>query len=895
MVYYKKRKSQLFNSKTLKKIKNIKVLLQKFSFYLVTFQFFVLLLIYIFYLSTDFSKRYKISWMLNALNSKVTKYTDIDFFEIKNLPTHLKFIARSAYFKVKSVKVKEIKISINQKNLIFLENQRKLKTKSEMYELEQDLEVKSSDGGIIDFSKFKFNAEAIYKEKKSKIKLRIKGDDQKHFNHPKKFSLRIDLRGNDRIFGLEEFSIHKPLYRNYTYELIYHKLMEHVGNLALKYGITRLYFNGEDRGLYAFEESPNIDTLESNFRKNGPIYSVDESFGQTFPEIVYKAYSEEFWIINNEDILETGYSILNNIRDNKIEISQDNFNFEKWAKFFALTDLSKTYHGLLSKSVRLYFDPVLGKFEPISFDGHKGTVRTTQKNKNFIILDLLDRDSAACENNYFCDENRVWINKFFKNYDQTNKMEFIELYIKYLKIYTEKDFIDKFLDTYDDEINNFNNAVYSEFSKRETNYGESLAYFDYDKEFLYNRAKVIRQKIEQIYLKKLNLNKVIFSIDKDKLNIFSLYYVLPFKIVSDCSYKKDSYVSLKKNKIYSLDLKDKCSFIKAVPFLGKTINIELKKNNSLANIKLYDYKKYSKLDSVLKGFYKNNIFYPSDKSVFINENLYIPKGQIIKFTKGQNIFFIENTIIYSEGDISFEGLASDPIFLEGSNFNAIIQYGKNFSAKNLIISNFNPPTFKNRIFYSGFSIIESNVNFENVFFDNIIAEDAINLINSNTSFKNVGFLNASSDAIDVDFGKFDFDKISCNNIMNDCLDVSGAIINGKNFTAINVKDKILSAGENSNVIINGFSFEDSHIGAAAKDNSIVHLSNGFFKDNTFALASFIKKRQWGPAEVYLKDVRFLDNSQNFLLGKTSKIKFNQNFINVRINDDDINNIIYPNQ
>ena len=131
--------------------------------------------------------------------------------------------------------------------------------------------------------------------------------------------------------------------------------------------------------------------------------------------------------------------------------------------------------------------------------------------------------------------------------------------------------------------------------------------------------------------------------------------------------------------------------------------------------------------------------------------------------------------------------------------------------------------------------------------------------------------------------------------MNDCLDVSGAIINGKNFTAINVKDKILSAGENSNVIINGFSFEDSHIGAAAKDNSIVHLSNGFFKDNTFALASFIKKRQWGPAEVYLKDVRFLDNSQNFLLGKTSKIKFNQNFINVRINDDDINNIIYPNQ
>jgi len=884
MVYYKKRRSILFNSKLLKKIKNIKVLLQKFSFYLVTFQFFVLLLISIFYLSTDFSKRYKISWLLNALNNKVTKYTDINFFEIKNFPTHLKFIARSAYFKVKDLKVEELQISINQKNLLLLEDQRKLRIQTKMY-----------DGDNEKILKKKFKADASYKGKKSKIRLRVKGDDPKHFISPNEISLRIDLRGNERIFGLEEFSIHKPIHRNYTYELIFHELMEHIGNLSLKYGITRLYFNGLDRGIYAFEESPSKETLENNFRKNGPIYSVDEQYGVIYPEIIYKAFSEESWMIENQHILETGYSILNNIRDKKIEISQDNFNFEKWAKFFALIDLSKTYHGLLAKSVRLYFDPVLGKFEPISFDGHRGVGRTTQKNNDFIILDLLDRDSVACENNFFCDENRTWINKFFKNSDQTNKMEFIELYIKYLKLYSEKDFIDKFLDIHDVKINNFNSAVYSEFSKRETNYGPSLAYFDFDKEFLYNRAEVIREKIEQIYLHSTNLNKVIFSFDKNKLNIFSTYYTLPFKIVSDCSYKKDSYVSLEKNKIYSLDLKGKCSFIKAVPFLGRTINIELKKNNSLANIKLHDYKKYSKLDSVLKGFYKDNIFYPSDKNVFINENLYIPKDQIIKFTKGQKILFKENTIIYSEGDISFEGLASDPIFLEGSNFNAIIQYGKNFSAKNLIISNFNPPTFKNRILYSGFSIIESNVNLENVFFDNITAEDAINLINSNSSFKNVDFLHVSSDAIDVDFGKFNFDKISCKNIMNDCLDVSGATINGKNFTAINVRDKVLSAGENSNVIINGFSFEDSHVGAAAKDNSIVHLSNGFFKDNIFALASFIKKDEWGPAEVYLKDVRFLDNSQNFLLGKTSKIKLNQIFINVRINDDDINNIIYPYQ
>ena len=43
---------------------------------------------------------------------------------------------------------------------------------------------------------------------------------------------------------------------------------------------------------------------------------------------------------------------------------------EKWATFFAIIDLSRTYHGSLAKSVKLYYNPVTAKFEPIGFDGH---------------------------------------------------------------------------------------------------------------------------------------------------------------------------------------------------------------------------------------------------------------------------------------------------------------------------------------------------------------------------------------------------------------------------------------------------------------------------------------------------------------------------------------------
>ena len=36
---------------------------------------------------------------------------------------------------------------------------------------------------------------------------------------------RIDLLGDDRIWGLE-FSVQKPITRNYIYEYIFHKLLE---------------------------------------------------------------------------------------------------------------------------------------------------------------------------------------------------------------------------------------------------------------------------------------------------------------------------------------------------------------------------------------------------------------------------------------------------------------------------------------------------------------------------------------------------------------------------------------------------------------------------------------------------------------------------------------------
>ena len=40
-------------------------------------------------------------------------------------------------------------------------------------------------------------------------------------------------------------------------------------------------------------------------------------------------------------------------------------DWDSWAKFFAVIDISQAYHGAIAKSVRIYYNPVTAQIEPI--------------------------------------------------------------------------------------------------------------------------------------------------------------------------------------------------------------------------------------------------------------------------------------------------------------------------------------------------------------------------------------------------------------------------------------------------------------------------------------------------------------------------------------------------
>ena len=157
------------------------------------------------------------------------------------------------------------------------------------------------------------NMRVRYNGKKYNAKIRIKGDRQVHWQNKRTTSYKIDLAGNNRLWGMEEFSVQKPITKNYAYEFLFHKFLKKTNNLYLKYFPINLYFNDDNRGVYAVEESFSKELLERQKKRNGPIFSLNEDIGELYPNVNYELYSSEYWTSQYPELSKSAFSILNKV------------------------------------------------------------------------------------------------------------------------------------------------------------------------------------------------------------------------------------------------------------------------------------------------------------------------------------------------------------------------------------------------------------------------------------------------------------------------------------------------------------------------------------------------------------------------------------------------------
>jgi len=449
-----------------------------------------LLLIFIllfYYFNSGMYDRFKPLIILKKIDRVIIdKYFGFSFFEIDDYTSQS---LKSLKFLIFNNNLETVTLKINQKNLYNLELQRQNK-------------LKGLSENVKKFSR----ASLSYDQNDFNIKLRVKGDRSLHWYDKNQTSYRIDLRGDNRVWGLEEFSVQKPITRNYIYEYIFHKLIEANKLISLKYFFINLYINDTNQGVYAVEEGFSKELIERNKKRNGPIFGVEELISTNYPNVHYDLYSKKYWQSNHSDLIKIAYSKLDEIKNKEKNINEI-FDLEKWATYFAIIDLTGNFHGSISKSVKLYYNTVTARFEPIGFDGHYNSYLF----ENFLILDFLDETNKNCS--YICRE-KEWYLRFLKN------DKFKRIYLQKLKEISSQEFIEAFYKANSKKINFYNEQFLSETSKKDKIFYKGLGLYVFDKNYLFERSNYIQNRISEIekkLLRKANLK----NIESEKKNLLN--------------------------------------------------------------------------------------------------------------------------------------------------------------------------------------------------------------------------------------------------------------------------------------------------------------------------------------------------------------------------------------
>lgn len=835
-------------------------------------------------------------------------------------------------FKSKFYKIDKINLNISFENVINLENQRSKVIKK---------------GGLIkNFTEVP--ATVDFEGKKYRIDLRLKGDRFSHYNEKDNLSYRLYLKDSEKIFGLRKFSLQKPRMRNYIHEWVFHKLISETDLINIKYEFIELSVNGSNSSLYNIEEGFDKILIERNKRRNGPIFSLQEELSAKFHDSNFEIYNKSFWL-SSEHIIFTDSvrAKLEKFRDGGLE-ANDIFDIDKWAKFFAITDLNYYSHATAAKSVRFYYNPVSALFEPIGYDAHRGVPNYSKYIKNWNSLPIntafekaerCSKDITLCKKEGGRQNGDYFLYKIFFKKNKDLNDDFYQLYQSYILKFSSMEYLDKFFDKNNYNIERINNLIYGDyyFVDHLYFYGPGIYYFT--KEDIYKRASDLRQKYStnldklSVYQKSHNLEIVNLLKNNNILKLNKL----------DCKDKNTGIykqINLKNNKIKNLknllieekfeDLNLVCN---KIFFFNEKNNLVKKNINHKFDI---NYSTNLQNDSYKEFFFqdRNNLKLINSNTI-IGKNIQIPENFIVKILPGQSIRLLNNAFIFSKSpwnangkkkQIEISGLKDNfggGIYIENtvetSFFNNVnfkylsglkkpYFYNKNnkylttkssYVEKNSFneVIDFSPD--QNMIFNMNYNlmgsinIFNSIIKIENANFEKICSEDAINIISSKFFFENVSFSENCSDSIDIDFGIGEIHHAEFKHIGNDAIDLSGSFATLENIVLNNVGDKFISIGEESNVNISKMNGNNSYVGIASKDGSITKLNNINLNNVKIALASYVKKNEYENAKILAEkievnneiiyDLSDLD-SEIIINGKKMDTK-NKNILRVIYNKD----------
>ncbi len=751
-----------------------------------------------------------------------------------------------------------------------------------------------------------------------KAKVRLKGDWLDHLEGIK-WSFRIKLSKKYSWRGMRTFSIQTPSARFYVSEWLAHKLFDDEGLLTTRYGFIPVILNNKNLGIYAYEEHFDKQLVESRKRREGPILKLDEDgFWETirvsqtgggFKTMPVYAAAEilpfkvnrtmknptlkkEFMVAQN---LVWQYSYF------KTHVSKL-FNIDQLAKYYALLDITKSYHAVAWHNRRYYYDPVLSSLEPIIFDCYGGD--GPYDNFKVPALGLFNEKLIKSNSERF---------PFFAFTDSV----FIKRYIHYLEKYSEESFIKNLLKKYSKEIKLYKTEIAKEFKG-----------YEFDTSFLLNDAAAIRNSLDKLKTKLKStqsyediFNKSVLDdarIDTTQTVIPPDHYIKAYtsSVSSDTAYIEILNFYNKKITLLGTGKKQKrmTSFFSTDPKIvvpsyiltGEKMNIPTDTNAvflfyivdnedeiHISPIYPWPYPRaWSPRQELIKEYAVNenssflkingkNITFSGEQN--LKEPVIIPKGYNVFFEPGTRIDFTDSAFLISYSPVFMNGTRNNPVKIYSSDGTAngftVLQVNDRSKINYAVFDNLNTLSYKDWMLTGGVTFYESDVDITNTSILNNNCEDALNIVRSDFYVSNCKFDNIFSDAFDSDFCTGKAVKIAFTKVLNDAIDFSGSEILIDSLTISGANDKGISGGENSHLTVKNTDISNCNIGIASKDLSIVEVYNSSVYNCNYAMTAFRKKPEFGAATIITHSLKHHDNNTLHLIEEESQLILNDTLVN----------------
>lgn len=707
-------------------------------------------------------------------------------------------------------------------------------------------------------------------------KVRLKGDWLDHIFKGKS-SFRVQLKSTDNWQGMQVFSLQSPETRGMLNEWVYHELLGMADVLSPRYDFINFHYNEGKPMVYAYEEHFTKNLVENQLRREGPIIKFTEdrfwegmsrsiknsrtmagadNKESAFWKAQIKPFKENKTLANPN--LKSAFEIAQNLLQQYqygTKKASEVFDIHRIAKYMAITDFLQATHAITWHNQRFYFNPVTNLLEPIGFDGYGST---DAKDPNAMLHAQWVYQGKGV--------NTEPVDRLF--YDP----EFVTLYLKYLNQYSNQDFIKKLTAQLEEPL-----------TAREAFLKTAYPKYRFDRTRLMTRSNKIQARIfpfensiqafrepkgkDSITVRLINTHILPLQIIEtgsaqisNRIDTTQIGWVFPAREGVIPEYTVMTLPASAKSISYRMPGHDVVYTSPIAAWKAPEVQPPRQELLTSQHTPSPPYDTYKEMKDV--------IHFVQDE-YHIKHPIVIPKNKKVTFFAGTRIKFSEGGFLLSFSPVYIKGTEEKPVIFESldkqSGALAVMQAPTPSTVSHAIFRNQNTISYKGWNLTGAVTFYESDVTIDAARFIDNLCEDGLNIVRSEFELSNSLFKGIYSDAFDADFCNGVVTKCGFEDIGNDALDFSTSKINITNCKMNTVGDKAISAGEQATINATHIDVEQSNIGFASKDNSVLSLDHVSVTSTSKGFTAYQKKPEFGPATIHLKNYTMTDVKFPFMI------------------------------